>query len=134
MYVAKSTLWHSSYLQFVSTFLLNYSGISRPSVKMMSLKSTCACHELRLVYNMMLHHALHCVAFVSTLVTTQRNTRIDSDSILVFLCIAFLHLIAKTLQIEIFAFRKPMQCMVQRHICEPTFRIPIVMYFMISTA
>ena len=43
----------------------------------------------------MLNNALHCIAFTSTLVETQRDARIDSDPILAFPCAAFLHLIIK---------------------------------------
>ena len=50
---------------------------------------------LRSVHNMMLYHTLRCVAFVLTLVATQRNARIDSDPILVFLCVVSLRLITK---------------------------------------
>ena len=43
----------------------------------------------------MLHYALRCVALALTLVATQRDTRIDSESILSFLCVASLRLITK---------------------------------------
>ena len=38
---------------------------------------------------------LRCVTFVLTLVAMQNYTRIDSDSILAFLCVAFLRLVEK---------------------------------------
>ena len=38
---------------------------------------------------------LHYVAFVLMLVETQHDARIDLDSILAFLCVGFLHLMAK---------------------------------------
>ena len=45
----------------------------------------------------MLHNALHYIAFMSMLVATQPDARIDSDSIFTFLCIGSLRLIAKKL-------------------------------------
>ena len=45
----------------------------------------------------MLHNALHCVAFALMLVAMQHDTRIDSDSILAFLCVVSWCLIAKKL-------------------------------------
>ena len=44
---------------------------------------------------MTLLHMLSCVTFALTLIATQCNARIDSDPILVFLCVASLRLIAK---------------------------------------
>ena len=44
---------------------------------------------------MTLHHMLRCIAFALTVVTMQRNARIDLDPILAFLCVASLRLIAK---------------------------------------
>ena len=65
---------------------------------------------------MTLRYALHCVAFTSMLVAMQHDARIDLDSILAFLCIGLLHLIAKkSLKIN-FAFRKLAQCKALRHI------------------
>ena len=47
---------------------------------------------------------LHHVAFALTLVTMQSNARIDPDSILVFLCVAFLRLVMKKIaKIRIFS-------------------------------
>ena len=43
--------------------------------------------------------ALCCVTFVLTPTAMQRNARIDSDPIFVFLCVAFLRLITKKSQI-----------------------------------
>lgn len=51
---------------------------------------------------MTLYHALHCVAFMLMLVAMQHDARIDLDSILEFLCIVSLCVIAKKF---IFAFR-----------------------------
>ena len=48
---------------------------------------------------MMLHNVLRCIDFVSTLIATHCDTRKDSDSILTFPCVKFLHLIAKKLLI-----------------------------------
>ena len=47
---------------------------------------------LRLVHNTTLNNALHSVVFMSTLVETQHDARIDLDPILAFPCVAFLHL------------------------------------------
>ena len=47
----------------------------------------------KLVHNTTLNYALHCVAFASTLVETQHDTRIDLDRILALPCIAFLRLV-----------------------------------------
>ena len=44
---------------------------------------------------MTLNNALRCVIFASMLAETQHDTRIDSDPILAFLCIAFLHQVVK---------------------------------------
>ena len=38
---------------------------------------------------------MHCVVFASTLVEMQHDARIDSDPILAFSCITFLHLVIK---------------------------------------
>ena len=50
---------------------------------------------LRPVHNTTLNNALHCVGFASTLVETQYDARIDSDPILAFPCVAFLHQVIK---------------------------------------
>ena len=50
---------------------------------------------LRPVHNTTLNNALRCVVFVSTLVETQHDARIDSDPILASSCIAFLRLVIK---------------------------------------
>ena len=52
-------------------------------------------YTLRPVHNTTLSNVLRCVVFASTLVETQHDTRIDSDPILAFPCIAFLHLVVK---------------------------------------
>ena len=52
---------------------------------------------IRPVHNMMLHNVLHCIAFMLMLVAMQLDARIDLDSILAFLCVGFLYLIAKKL-------------------------------------
>ena len=81
--------------------------------------------RLRSVHNMTLHHMLRCVAFALTLVTTQRNARIDSDPILAVLCVASLLLIAKkSLNLEMFAFRKLTQRKALASHCEPAFSLP----------
>ena len=67
---------------------------------------------------MMLHNALHCAAFVSVHVAMQYDTRIDSDSILAFPYIGFLHLIAKKslkYLIRNFVFRELTQCKALHH-------------------
>ena len=61
-------------------------------------------------------------------VDTCRNTRIDSDSILAFLCIALLLLVMKNREnSNIFMFRKldAMQCKGLASYCEPALRVPI---------
>ena len=50
---------------------------------------------LRPVHNTTLNNALRCVVFASTFVKMQHDTRIDSDPILAFPCVAFLHLVVK---------------------------------------
>ena len=56
----------------------------------------CACvRVLRLVHNTMLNNTLHCVAFTSTFVEMQYDTRIDSDPIIAFPCAVFLRLVIK---------------------------------------
>ena len=55
-----------------------------------------ACYEvLRPVHNTTLNNALRRVVFTSTLVETQYDARIDSDSILAFPCVTFLCLVVK---------------------------------------
>lgn len=50
---------------------------------------------------------LRCAVFTLTLVTTQCNTRINSDLILAFLCVTFLHLVMKSHEsFNTFALRK----------------------------
>ena len=49
------------------------------------------------VYGMMLYNVLRCVDFALTLVGTQHNPRIDSDPMLVIVCVAFLRQIVKIL-------------------------------------
>ena len=44
---------------------------------------------------MMLNNALRCIVFVSTLVETQHDARIDLDLILAFPCVAVLRLVVK---------------------------------------
>ena len=53
--------------------------------------------DLRPIHNTTLNNVLHCVVFSLTLVETQHDARIDSDSILAFPCVAFLHLVVKKL-------------------------------------
>ena len=43
----------------------------------------------------MLNDALHCIILASTLVEMQHDARIDSDPILVFPFVAFLHLVVE---------------------------------------
>ena len=43
----------------------------------------------------MWHKTLHCIVLMLTLAAVQRNARIDSDIILAFVCIVFLHLVTK---------------------------------------
>ena len=51
--------------------------------------------------------ALRCVVLTFELAATQRNARIDSNPILVFLCVAFLRLVTKNREfVNIFALRK----------------------------
>ena len=57
-----------------------------------SHRAQCA---LRPVHNTILNNVLHCIVFTSTLVETQHNARIDSDSILTFPYVAFLHQVVK---------------------------------------
>ena len=52
-------------------------------------------YTLRPVHNTTLNNALRCVIFVSTLVETQHDARIDSDPILAFPCVAFLRQVVK---------------------------------------
>ena len=73
-----------------------------------------------LVHNVTLHHALHCIAFTSTLVAMQRDTRIDLDSILTFLCIGFLCLITKKITKKVFTFHK----LTQRKALRPIVNLP----------
>jgi hypothetical protein len=73
---------------------------------------------LRPVQNTTLHNALRCIDFASILVETQRNASIDSDPILVFLCIAFLHQIVKNIE---FAFREINATQDLASYCEPAF-------------
>ena len=47
-----------------------------------------------LVHSMTLHHALRCISFMLTLIAMQHDARIDTDSIITFLCVA-LHLVTK---------------------------------------
>ena len=51
--------------------------------------------KAQFIINMTQGLAMHCVTFVLMLISTQSNTRIDSDSIFTFLYIAFLCLITK---------------------------------------
>lgn len=53
---------------------------------------------------MTLHYELYCVAYVLTLIAKQDDTRIDLDSVLAFLCDAFLRLVTKNdWKLDIFA-------------------------------
>ena len=52
-------------------------------------------YSYRPVHNTTLNNALHRVVFTSTLVETQYDARIDSDPILAFPCVTFLHLVVK---------------------------------------
>ncbi len=59
---------------------------------------------------------MHCIAFASTLVETQRKARIDSDLILAFLCVVFLHQIVKILNYKCLRLTKLTQRKILRHI------------------
>ena len=76
--------------------------------------------------NMTLNNVLHYVVFVSTLVETQHDARIDSDPILAFPCVAFLRLVVKNpptfLVINLCVSQiNAMQSLVS--LCEPAFRL-----------
>ena len=76
--------------------------------------------------NMTLNNVLCCVVFVSTLVETQHDARIDSDPILTFPCVAFLRLVVKNpptfLVINLCISRiNVTQSLVS--LCEPAFRL-----------
>ena len=59
------------------------------------------------VHNMMQRSALHCVVLAFEFAATQWNTRIDSDPILAFLCVASLCLVTKNHEfVNIFTLRK----------------------------
>ena len=76
---------------------------------------------------MMLHHMLRCVTFTLTLVATQCNARIDSDPILVFLCVASLYLIAKKIAKIVIRNICVSQINAMQGLashCEPAFRVP----------
>lgn len=68
---------------------VNTDGMSSTHCKNMLLIA------YRLVHKLKQGLVLCCITFGLMLVTLQRDARIDSDSTLVFLCIGFLHLIAK---------------------------------------
>ena len=77
-------------------------------------------HSLRSVHNVTQGLVLRCVTFELTQVAMQREARIDSDSILTFLCVALLPLFLICVS----------QCKALRHHCEPTFMqlLPIYRY------
>ena len=84
--------------------------------------------SLRPAHNTMLNNALHCVVFASTLVETQHNARIDSDPILVFPCVAFLHLVLKNPQLFLvinLCISRINATQDLASLCEPAFRVLI---------
>ena len=59
------------------------------------------------VHNTMLHNVLHCiVTFALILVAMQCNSKIDSDPILTFLCVAFLICVRSSKIAKIFILSK----------------------------
>ena len=62
------------------------------------------------------YDATPCVAFALMLIAMQYDTRIDSDYILVFSCVAFLRLVMKNLLEIAFCKLDTMQCKALHHI------------------
>ena len=73
------------------------SAINQVFLSATPLDHTQLCHVLHMllrpVHNTTLNNTLHCIVFVLTLVEMQHDAGIESDSILVFPCVAFLHLV-----------------------------------------
>ena len=71
-------------------------GRAQYTDRYMDIYNIIACmRTIRPVHNTILNNALRCVVFTSTLIETQHDARIDSNPILAFPCIAFLHLVIK---------------------------------------
>ncbi len=88
------------------------------------LQTIIQCQVLRPVHNMMLYvSCIVRVTFASMLVPMQRDARIDSDSILMFLCIAFWHLITKKLLNLNFRVSQTNLMQDAASYCEPAFII-----------
>ena len=75
--------------------------------------------------------ALHCVTLVLVLTATQQNTRIDSDPVLAFLCVAFLCLVPQNCE---FMKISHYTSSTQHTYCEPTsYTLGIMHLCVIST-
>ena len=76
---------------FVFTIIIYLDAIMCCEEALSSYMYVCALH--RSVHNTSQSPMLCRVTLMLTLSTTQQNTRMDSDPILVFLCVAFLRLV-----------------------------------------
>ena len=65
--------------------------------------------------------ALHCVAFTSMLIETHHNSRIDSDPILAFVCVAFLCLTGEKSLEKFFGVSRINATQGLASLCEPAF-------------